>query len=118
MAGKEVWVVKNSWGTGWGDNGLFYVAMGNNDFCIEQYAYTVIPKDYDGSIAESSEKLVQNDFKIQQDMTPIIVWSVVGGVVGLALISWICYIIWKNCKKKPVEEQELLYLEGETHEEI
>ena len=35
MGGKDVWIVKNSWGTGWGDGGLFYVPIGNNDFCIE-----------------------------------------------------------------------------------
>ncbi|CAL6048345.1 Cathepsin_L [Hexamita inflata] len=44
--GKQVWVIKNSWGTGWGDNGFFFIEIGSNSYCTEQYAYTVIPKNF------------------------------------------------------------------------
>ncbi|CAL6083853.1 Cathepsin_L [Hexamita inflata] len=42
--GKNVWVIKNSWGTSWGDNGFFYVEIGTNSYCTEWFAYTVLPK--------------------------------------------------------------------------
>ncbi|CAL6005423.1 Cathepsin_L [Hexamita inflata] len=42
--GKNVWVIKNSWGTGWGDKGVYFVEIGSNSYCTEHCAYTVIPK--------------------------------------------------------------------------
>lgn len=44
--GENVWVVKNSWGKSWGANGFFYIRMGHNDFCIEESAFTELPKGY------------------------------------------------------------------------
>ena len=45
--GKEVWVVRNSWGQGWGTKGYFYLEIGRNSFCIESFNFATIPKDYD-----------------------------------------------------------------------
>ncbi|CAL6044789.1 Cathepsin_L [Hexamita inflata] len=45
--GKDVWILKNSWGANWGDKGFFFIEIGKNSFCIEHNAYTVIPKNYD-----------------------------------------------------------------------
>ncbi|CAL5992405.1 Cathepsin_L [Hexamita inflata] len=42
--GKNVWVIKNSWGTGWGDKGFYFVEIGSNSYCTEHFAYTIIPK--------------------------------------------------------------------------
>ncbi|CAL6018894.1 Cathepsin_L [Hexamita inflata] len=50
--GKNVWVIKNVWGPSWGDNGYFFVEQGKDSFCIEHYAYTVIPKYF--NLAEST----------------------------------------------------------------
>ena len=46
--GVECWSIRNSWGSDWGYYGHFYVPIGNNYFCIEQYAYAVIPLGYNG----------------------------------------------------------------------
>ena len=43
--GKNVWLVKNSWGD-WGNEGYFYVLRGSNEYCMEDYAYAVIPDQY------------------------------------------------------------------------
>lgn len=43
---QDVWIIKNSWGTSWGDKGLFYVPIGKNSFCIEHYALAILPKHY------------------------------------------------------------------------
>jgi C1A family cysteine protease len=35
--GTGAWIVKNSWGTGWGNNGFFYLAY--NSGCVKEIAY-------------------------------------------------------------------------------
>ncbi|KAH0569888.1 Cathepsin L [Spironucleus salmonicida] len=45
--GVDVWIVKNSWGAQWGNQGHMYIERGNNQLCIEKYAYAIIPKYYD-----------------------------------------------------------------------
>ncbi|CAL6060750.1 Cathepsin_L [Hexamita inflata] len=47
--GKDVWIIKNSFGSSWGENGFFFVEIGSNSFCLEQYAYTFLPKYFDKS---------------------------------------------------------------------
>ncbi|CAL6017872.1 Cathepsin_L [Hexamita inflata] len=45
--GKFVWVIKNSFGEQWGDQGFFFLEIGKNSYCSEQFAYTSIPKYFD-----------------------------------------------------------------------
>lgn len=49
----DVWVVRNSWGPKWGAKGYFYVPIGSNSYCLELYAYAVIPEDFTGKNLES-----------------------------------------------------------------
>ena len=40
--GKQVWVVKNSWGPSWGDQGFFFLEIGKDSYCAEHNAVAKI----------------------------------------------------------------------------
>ncbi|CAL6038516.1 Cathepsin_L [Hexamita inflata] len=52
----EVWILQNTKGDKWGDNGFFYIEIGSNAFCAEQLAIGVIAKTLD-------EETQHNDIK-------------------------------------------------------
>ncbi|KAH0571978.1 Cathepsin L [Spironucleus salmonicida] len=117
--GIDVWVVQNSWGIEWGSEGSFYVEIGKNDFCLENYAYTVLPKDYVDAGVEIKSQL--SPFSVisgkngldNSDGTftpyipppPPVHWTyyigpAFGAFGGLIIILVIIYIISKRLKEK------------------
>lgn len=49
--GKDVWVIRNSWGSEWGAGGNFYVEIGSDAYCLERYAFAVLGRGVDAGRA-------------------------------------------------------------------
>ena len=44
--GRAVWILRNSWGTGWGVSGYYYIGRGSNSLCHELTVEYTMPRFY------------------------------------------------------------------------
>ena len=50
----KVWILKNSWGDFWGDDGFFYVEIGKDTLCLEHRAFALLPLDFNDVLLNST----------------------------------------------------------------
>lgn len=43
--GEKYWIIRNSWGTYWGENGFFRLVRGENNILIEDDCWWAVPED-------------------------------------------------------------------------
>jgi len=76
--GHKYWIIRNSWGTYWGENGYFRLTRGVNNIAIEGgYCSWATPKDtwsevvfpdYEDAYLTKGEKLVKNVYGLIKNM--------------------------------------------------
>lgn len=106
--GKDVWVIRNSWGPRWGDHGYWFAEIGKDSYCVEHHAYAIIPRGMDlaGNVTalpaltaddgvergeswelDEDEVLGAGDY-VRMGVRWSVVFGVVLGVCVLALSAW------------------------------
>ncbi|CAL5990415.1 Cathepsin_L [Hexamita inflata] len=77
LKNESVWVMRNTWGSGWGSLGYFYIRIGDDAYCIEHQASFLIPLGFKGGVFDFESK--------GQGLTKIYSSQLKRGVNGLDL---------------------------------
>ena len=59
--GSKYWLVRNSWGTHWGEDGFFRVCRGTNNIAIESDCAWATPKDVSEKVWHQTTEAEKND---------------------------------------------------------
>lgn len=73
-SGKEVWIVRNSWGPGWGAGGYFFTPIGENMACTENFMAVMYPSRFDETkfdLALPGRQQTGTNWLDQEDLTLI-----------------------------------------------
>jgi len=61
---EPFWIVRNSWGTYWGENGFFRIYRGNNTLGIEDTCAWAVPKDtWTNGVKNTTEDILDSEQK-------------------------------------------------------